>query len=49
MMRTEKEKALAGEFCDASVREIRADLATTHKWLARDRKRFSRKASRLRR
>jgi maltose O-acetyltransferase len=35
MMRTEKEKMLAGELYDASAPEIQADLAATHGWLAR--------------
>src|SRR5256886_6339456 len=35
MMRTEKEKMLAGEVYDASAPEIQADLAATHTWLAR--------------
>ncbi|WMT79670.1 sugar O-acetyltransferase [Bradyrhizobium sp. Ash2021] len=34
-MRTEKEKMLAGELYDANSHEIQADLAATHKWLAR--------------
>ena len=34
-MRTEKDKMLAGELYDASAPEIQADLAATHKWLAR--------------
>ena len=35
MMRTEKDKMLAGELYNASAPEILADLAATHKWLAR--------------
>lgn len=35
MMRTEKEKMLAGELYDPSAPDIQADLAATHKWLAR--------------
>jgi len=35
MMRTEKEKMLAGALYDANAPEIQADLAATHKWLAR--------------
>src|SRR5215472_2978660 len=35
MARTEKDKMLAGELYDASVPEIQAELATTHRWLAR--------------
>ncbi|MBV9685953.1 MAG: sugar O-acetyltransferase, partial [Alphaproteobacteria bacterium] len=35
MMRSEKDKMLAGELYDPSVSEIQADLAVTHKWLAR--------------
>ena len=35
MMRTDKEKMLAGELYDASAPEIQADLAATHGWLAR--------------
>jgi len=35
MMRTEKDKMLAGELYDASAPEIQADLATTQRWLAR--------------
>jgi len=35
MARTEKDKMLAGEFYDASAPEIQADLAATHRWLAR--------------
>jgi maltose O-acetyltransferase len=35
MMRTEKDKMLAGELYDASAPEIQADLAATQKWLAR--------------
>ena len=34
-MRTEKEKMLAGEPYDASAPEIQAELAVTHRWLAR--------------
>src|SRR5215471_19947126 len=34
-MRTEKEKMLAGELYDASAPEIQAELAATHRWLAR--------------
>src|SRR5262249_36396450 len=34
-MHTEKDKMLAGELYDASAPEIQADLAATHKWLAR--------------
>jgi maltose O-acetyltransferase len=34
-MRTEKDKMLAGELYDASAPEIQADLAATHRWLAR--------------
>jgi maltose O-acetyltransferase len=33
--RTEKEKMLAGELYDASDAEIQAELAATHRWLAR--------------
>jgi maltose O-acetyltransferase len=33
--RTEKEKMLAGELYDASAPELQADLAATHRWLAR--------------
>jgi maltose O-acetyltransferase len=35
MTRTEKDKMLAGELYDAGSPEIRADLAATHRWLAR--------------
>jgi maltose O-acetyltransferase len=35
MARTEKDKMLAGELYDASAPEIQADLAATHRWLAR--------------
>jgi maltose O-acetyltransferase len=34
-MRTERDKMLAGELYDASAPEIQADLAATHRWLAR--------------
>lgn len=34
-MRTEKEKMLAGELYDAGAPEIQAELAATHRWLAR--------------
>lgn len=34
-MCTEKEKMLAGELYDASAPEIQAELAATHRWLAR--------------
>ena len=34
-MRTEKDKMLAGELYDAGAPEIQAELAATHKWLAR--------------
>jgi maltose O-acetyltransferase len=34
-MRTEKDKMLAGEPYDASAPEIQAELAATHRWLAR--------------
>jgi maltose O-acetyltransferase len=34
-MRTEKDKMLAGELYDANAPEIQADLAATHRWLAR--------------
>ncbi len=34
-MRTEKEKMLAGELYDAGVPELQAELAATHRWLAR--------------
>ena len=33
MMRTEKDKMLAGELYDASAPEIQAELAATHRWL----------------
>jgi maltose O-acetyltransferase len=35
MERTEKVKMLAGEPYDASAPEIQAELAATHRWLAR--------------
>ena len=35
MARTDKDKMLAGELYDASAPEIQADLAATHRWLAR--------------
>jgi maltose O-acetyltransferase len=35
MARTEKDKMLAGELYDASATEIQAELAATHRWLAR--------------
>jgi maltose O-acetyltransferase len=35
MMRTEKDKMLAGELYDAGAPEIQAELAATHNWLAR--------------
>jgi maltose O-acetyltransferase len=35
MARTEKDKMLAGELYDASAPEIQAELAATHRWLAR--------------
>jgi maltose O-acetyltransferase len=35
LMRTEKEKMLAGQLYDASASGIQADLAATHEWLAR--------------
>ena len=35
MARTEKDKMLSGELYDASAPEIQADLAATHRWLAR--------------
>ena len=35
MVRTEKDKMLAGELYDANAPEIQAELATTHRWLAR--------------
>jgi maltose O-acetyltransferase len=34
-MGTEKEKMLAGELYDAGAPELQAELAATHKWLAR--------------
>jgi maltose O-acetyltransferase len=34
-MRMERDKMLAGELYDASAPEIQADLAATHRWLAR--------------
>jgi maltose O-acetyltransferase len=34
-MRTEKDKMLAGELYDASAPDIQAELAATHRWLAR--------------
>ena len=34
-MRSEKDKMLAGELYDASAPKIQADLAATHRWLAR--------------
>ena len=34
-MRSEKEKMLAGELYDASDPELQAELAATHRWLAR--------------
>ena len=34
-MRTEKDKMLAGELYNASAPEIQAELAATHRWLAR--------------
>ena len=34
-MRTEKDKMLAGELYDAGAPEIQAELAATHRWLAR--------------
>jgi maltose O-acetyltransferase len=33
--RTEKEKMLAGELYNADAPELQAEMATTHKWLAR--------------
>ena len=33
--RTEKDKMLAGELYDASDPELQAELAATHRWLAR--------------
>jgi hypothetical protein len=35
MMRTEIDKMLSGERYDASAPEIQAELAATHRWLAR--------------
>lgn len=35
MMRTAKDKMLAGELYDASAPEIQAELAATHRWLTR--------------
>ena len=35
MARTERDKMLAGELYDASAPEIQAELAATHRWLAR--------------
>jgi maltose O-acetyltransferase len=35
MMRTEKEKMLAGELYDASAPDIQANLEATYRWLAR--------------
>ena len=35
MARSEKDKMLAGELYDASAPEIQAELAATHRWLAR--------------
>jgi maltose O-acetyltransferase len=35
MARTEKDKMLAGELYDASASDIQAELAATHRWLAR--------------
>jgi hypothetical protein len=35
MMRSEKDKMLAGELYDASAPDIQADLAATPRWLAR--------------
>ena len=34
-MKSEKDKMLAGELYDASAPEIQAELAATHRWLAR--------------
>src|SRR5689334_11889185 len=34
-MRSERDKMLAGELYDASAPEIQAELAVTHRWLAR--------------
>ncbi|HEY4252749.1 MAG TPA: sugar O-acetyltransferase [Roseomonas sp.] len=35
MARTEKDKMLAGELYDAGAPELQAELAATHRWLAR--------------
>src|ERR1700745_1730605 len=35
MTRTEKEKMLAGELYNADAPELQAEMAVTHKWLAR--------------
>jgi maltose O-acetyltransferase len=35
MARTEKEKMLAGELYNADAPELQAEMAITHKWLAR--------------
>jgi maltose O-acetyltransferase len=35
MMRTEKDKMLAGELYDAGAPELQAELEATHRWLAR--------------
>ncbi|HQT79335.1 MAG TPA: sugar O-acetyltransferase [Rhodopila sp.] len=35
MERTQKDRMLAGQLYDASAPEIQADLAATHRWLAR--------------
>jgi len=35
MTRTEKEKMLAGELYNAGALELQAEMAITHKWLAR--------------
>jgi maltose O-acetyltransferase len=35
MMRSEKDKMLAGELYDANTPEMQAELAATHRWLAR--------------
>ena len=35
MTRTEKEKMLAGELYNADAPELQAEIAVTHKWLAR--------------
>jgi maltose O-acetyltransferase len=35
MVRTEKDKMLAVELYDSSAAELQAELATTHRWLAR--------------